>query len=91
MAKKIAAETPGAFYANQFHSQDNPAAHYTVTSAAGRVTASVDENQFTNDWAPLGVYRTTPAGALTVRLDNSGTTGDFVAADAIRLLPQANS
>jgi len=70
---------------------DNPAAHYTVTSAAGRATASVDENQFTNDWAELGVYRATPAGALTVRLDNSGTTGDFVAADAIRLLPQANN
>ncbi len=31
VAKKIAAETPGAFYANQFHSPDNPAAHYATT------------------------------------------------------------
>jgi cystathionine beta-synthase len=31
VAKKIAAETPGAFYANQFHSLDNPAAHYATT------------------------------------------------------------
>jgi cystathionine beta-synthase len=31
VAKKIAAETPGAFYANQFHSADNPAAHYATT------------------------------------------------------------
>lgn len=31
VAKKIAAETPGAFYANQFHSQDNPAAHYATS------------------------------------------------------------
>src|SRR5258706_2158303 len=31
VAKKIAAETPGAFYANQFHNLDNPAAHYATT------------------------------------------------------------
>jgi len=31
VAKKIAADTPGAFYANQFHSPDNPAAHYATT------------------------------------------------------------
>jgi cystathionine beta-synthase len=31
VAKKVAAETPGAFYANQFHSPDNPAAHYATT------------------------------------------------------------
>ena len=31
VAKRIAAETPGAFYANQFHSPDNPAAHYSTT------------------------------------------------------------
>lgn len=31
VAKRVAAETPGAFYANQFHSPDNPAAHYATT------------------------------------------------------------
>ena len=31
VAKRIVAETPGAFYANQFHSPDNPAAHYATT------------------------------------------------------------
>lgn len=31
VGKKIAAETPGSFYANQFHNLDNPAAHYSTT------------------------------------------------------------
>lgn len=30
-AKRIAAETPGAFYVNQYHSQDNIEAHYLST------------------------------------------------------------
>lgn len=65
---------------------DNPAAHYVITSAGGTGSASVNENDVTNDWAPLGVYQTTNTGALIVRLDNSGTPGDYVAADAIRLV-----
>lgn len=31
IAKKIAAETPGAFLVNQFHNTDNPARHYKTT------------------------------------------------------------
>lgn len=31
VAKKIANETPNAFYANQYHNPDNPAAHYKST------------------------------------------------------------
>lgn len=31
VGKKIAAETPNSFYANQFHNLDNPAAHYATT------------------------------------------------------------
>lgn len=31
IAKKIAAETPGAFLANQFHNPDNPKRHYETT------------------------------------------------------------
>lgn len=31
VGKKIAAETPGSFYANQFFNPDNPAAHYATT------------------------------------------------------------
>ena len=65
---------------------DHPMAHYVVTSAAGATTASVNENAFTNDWASLGAYRTSTTGALTVRLDNGGASGDYVAADAVRLV-----
>jgi surface antigen len=68
---------------------DNPIAHYVITSAAGRATASIDENVITNDWGALGVYRTSSTGGLTVRLDNGGATGAYVAADALRLLPRA--
>jgi len=31
VGKKIAAETPNSFYANQFHNLDNPAAHHATT------------------------------------------------------------
>lgn len=31
VGKRIAAETPNSFYANQFHNLDNPAAHYATT------------------------------------------------------------
>lgn len=31
VAKRIASETQGSFYANQFHNPENPAAHYTTT------------------------------------------------------------
>ncbi len=31
VAKRLAAETPNAFYANQYHNQDNPAGHYRST------------------------------------------------------------
>ncbi|HEX6987475.1 MAG TPA: cysteine synthase family protein, partial [Planctomycetaceae bacterium] len=31
VAKRIAEETPGAFYANQYHNPDNPLAHYRTT------------------------------------------------------------
>lgn len=65
---------------------DNAVAHYAITSAAGTSSASVNENDVTNDWTSLGTYQTTTTGALTVRLDNSGTPGDYVAADAIRLV-----
>jgi cystathionine beta-synthase len=44
MAKRIAAETPNAIYANQFYNEANPAAHYATTGpeiweqTEGRVT-----------------------------------------------------
>ena len=31
VAKRIVSETPGSFYANQFHNPENPAAHYAGT------------------------------------------------------------
>ncbi len=31
VAKRLAEETPNAFYANQYHNQDNPAGHYRST------------------------------------------------------------
>src|SRR5690606_26340346 len=31
VSRRIADETPGAFYANQYHNQSNPKAHYRTT------------------------------------------------------------
>lgn len=68
---------------------DNPAATYTVTTAGLSSPAQVNENAFTNDWAELGVYRTGSTGTLTVRLDNRGSSGLYVAADAMRFWRQS--
>jgi hypothetical protein len=63
---------------------DNPVAVYTVSDTSGTHMAAVDENSYTNSWAELGVYETNGSGAMTVRLDDRGTTGLYVAADAMR-------
>jgi surface antigen len=70
---------------------DNPAAVYTVSDAKGTSMAAVNENQTTSDWAELGVYETNSSGTgLTVKLDDRGTTGLWVAADAMRFWRQAS-
>jgi surface antigen len=98
-ATAAATWTPAGLSANTCYQVDalvpdqfsnNPAARYLITSATGARPAFVDENQFTNEWASLGIHRSSAAGALTVRLDNSGAAGDYVAADAIRFLPRTS-
>jgi len=69
---------------------DNPVAIYTVTDSSGAATAAVDENDTTNDWAELGVFETTSGGSLAVKVDDRGTTGLYVAADAMRFWRQAS-
>lgn len=71
-----------AFVPNNY--SDNPAAVYTVADTNGPHMAAVNENVFTNDWAELGVYETNGSGVITVKLDDRGTTGLYVAADAMR-------
>lgn len=63
---------------------DNPVAVYTVSDVNGSHLAAVNENAFTSSWADLGVYETNGSGQMTVRLDDRGTTGLYVAADAMR-------
>ncbi|MCW2931023.1 MAG: hypothetical protein JWM19_1985, partial [Actinomycetia bacterium] len=70
---------------------DNPTAIYTVTDEVGTHTAAVNENDYTSDWAELGVYQASTAGQITVRLDDRGNTGLYVAADAMRFWPQSCS
>ncbi len=70
---------------------DNPTAIYTVTDATGTSYAAVNENVQTNDWSELGVFITNGSGTgLSVKLDDRGVTGLFVAADAMRFWKQAN-
>ncbi|MBV9384760.1 MAG: CHAP domain-containing protein [Streptosporangiaceae bacterium] len=78
-----------AFVPNNY--SDNPVAVYTVSDAKGTYLAAVNENQYTNDWAELGVYETSGSGGgLAVKLDDRGTTGLYVAADAMRFWKQAS-
>lgn len=73
----IAAFVPDVF--------SNTQAQYTVQGATGR-TAVVDENAFTDQWAPLGTFTADPAGALRVTLTNQGPSDHYVAADAMRFV-----
>lgn len=69
---------------------DNPVAVYTVSDVNGTHMAAVNDNVYTNDWAELGVYETDGSGGITVKLDDRGTTGLYVAADAMRFWRQAS-
>ncbi|HEU5427419.1 MAG TPA: CHAP domain-containing protein [Actinocrinis sp.] len=70
---------------------DNPTAIYTVRDSTGTSYAAVNENVQTNDWSELGVYKTdSGGGGLSVVVDDRGTTGLYVAADAIRFWRQTN-
>ncbi len=75
-----------ALVPNQF--SNNAHAIYTITDSSGTKTAAVNENDYTSNWAELGIFQTTSAGALTVRLDDRGDTGYYVSADAMRFWPQ---
>jgi len=69
---------------------DNPVAVYTVTDTNRTNYAAVNENNYTNDWAELGVYETNSSGGIAVKLDDRGTTGLYVAADAMRFWRQTS-
>jgi surface antigen len=69
---------------------NNPVAIYTVTDSTGTQTAAVNENVQTNDWSELGVFKTNSSGGITVKVDDRGTTGLYVAADAMRFWKQAD-
>jgi surface antigen len=71
------------------HSNDYQA-QYTIGSAAsGTPTVSVDENALTNGFAPLGTYKSTSSGLITVELTDqslaafSSTNKEYVAADTL--------
>lgn len=69
---------------------DNPIAVYTVNDATGTNYAAVNENDTTKDWSELGVFKTGSGGGLSVKLDDRGVTGLYVAADAMRFWQQAD-
>jgi hypothetical protein len=50
-------------------------------------TAYVNENSYANAWATLGNYTTFDDGSITVELTDLGTTGQYVAADAVCFVP----
>jgi CHAP domain len=70
---------------------NNPAATYYIwhnaLNPARPATAHVNENSYTNAWATLGNYTTFDDGSISVELTDLGTTGQYVAADAVRFVP----
>jgi hypothetical protein len=69
---------------------DNATAVYRISDAASTSYAAANENAQTNDWSELGVFRTNGSGGISVRLDDRGDTGHYVAADAMRFWRQSD-
>ena len=69
---------------------DNPVTDYTVNDITGTHLATVSQDAVTNDWAELGAYETNGSGVLTVRVDDRGASGLYVAADAMRFWRRAS-
>lgn len=69
---------------------NNDAALYTVVDQYfGRTMVPVDENQTTNDWVELGVFKAdNTSGRLPVTLTDQGSGTGQVAADALRYIEQ---
>ena len=65
---------------------NTPAARYTVESAGGTSTATVDENAYTNEWAALGSFTADSTGGIRITLQNQGPSDRYVAADAVRFV-----
>jgi hypothetical protein len=65
------------------------AALYRIADARfGTSLVPVNENNYTNAFAPLGVYQARGDGTLPVTLLDNGPTGRYVAADAVRFVRQ---
>ncbi|HEX9538841.1 MAG TPA: hypothetical protein VGA04_11800 [Streptosporangiaceae bacterium] len=63
------------------------AADAVMFAPARPATVHVNENSYTNAWATLGNYTTFDDGSISVELTDLGTTGQYVAADAVRFVP----
>ena len=66
---------------------DNTAAHYqgfTGSSATATFTASLNQANLTG-WSYVGTLATDSTGTVHVTLDDTGPTGTYTAADALRL------
>jgi len=68
---------------------NNPSATYYVWGNGDihPQTYYVNENDYTNGWATLGNITTYSDGSVSVELTDLGTTGQYVAAAAVRFVP----
>lgn len=70
---------------------NNAAALYTVHDGYfGTSLVPVNENNTTNDWAELGVFKANASNHLAVTLTDQGSGNGQVAADAMRYIQQPN-
>jgi surface antigen len=65
----------------------NGVAHYAVTGTKTWTPMPVNQEGYTNAWAPLGVYQADTAGHLTLVVSDAGPAGFYIAADAAQFVP----
>lgn len=82
--------TASACYAISAYIPDNYAngvGTYTIHAADGTHQAVVNQNSYTNAWAPLGTYKTDITGSVGVTLTDQSPAGYYLAADAVMFTP----
>src|SRR5216683_487887 len=65
----------------------NGTATYTIHAADGTHPAVVNQEAYTNAWAPLGTFKTDITGYVGVTLTDQSPVGFYLAADAVMFAP----
>ena len=63
---------------------------YHINTTSGWVTASINQNNYSNEWVEIGAFNLLPSSAQVKMGDYTGTGGQYISFDAIRFTIQTS-